>query len=115
MGVESDGDNSRPYREYVDDFLSAAGPGLEEVVNSKAFGSMVAQAAGNLVALQRIGNDVSDLVLRNARIAGRADVTSLHRQLARTEDKLEVVLETVERLEDELADERRRRTGGRGE
>ena len=98
----------RPYRQYLDDFLAAASPGLEEVVNSRAFGHMLSQTAGNLVALHRLGNDALDLVIRNARLAGRADVTSLHRQLSRNEDKLEMVLETVERLEDELAEERRR-------
>jgi hypothetical protein len=98
----------RPYRQYLDDVLAAASPGLEEVVNSKAFGHMLAQSAGNLVALHRLGNDALDLAIRNARLAGRSDVTSLHRQLSRNEDKLEMVLETVERLEDELAEERRR-------
>ncbi|GAA4284937.1 hypothetical protein GCM10022261_24680 [Brevibacterium daeguense] len=110
MAEEPRSNNAHPMRQYVDDFLSVAAPGLQEVVNSKSFGAMVSQTASNLVAVQRIGHEVSDLVLRNARIAGRADVTSLHRQLARTEDKLEAVLETVERLEDELADERRRST-----
>jgi BMFP domain-containing protein YqiC len=38
-------------------------------------------------------------VLRNLRIAGRSDVDRLARQLARTEDKLELLLQAVERLE----------------
>lgn len=99
---------SQQFRQYVDDFLAAATPGLEEVASSKAFGALLAQSVGNVVALHRIGNDLLDLAIRNARLAGRADVTSLHRQLARTEDKLEAVLEIVERLEDELARERPR-------
>jgi hypothetical protein len=120
MAEESRSNSANPMRQYVDDFLSAAAPGLQEVVNTKSFGAMVSQTAGNIVALQRIGHEVADLTLRNARIAGRADVTSLHRQLARTEDKLEAVLETVERLEDELARERGhqptpRRVDGQGE
>ncbi len=107
--ADATGNNGdRPYRQYLDDVLAAASPGLEEVVNSKAFGHMLAQSAGNLVALHRLGNDALDLAIRNARLAGRSDVTSLHRQLSRNEDKLEMVLETVERLEDELAEERRR-------
>ncbi|HRO30251.1 MULTISPECIES: hypothetical protein [Micrococcaceae] len=107
--AEASGNNAdRPYRQYLDDVLAAASPGLEEVVNSKAFGHMLSQTAGNLVALHRLGNDALDLVIRNARLAGRSDVTSLHRQLSRNEDKLEMVLESVERLEDELAEERRR-------
>ena len=108
MAEPTGSNGDRPYRQYLDDVLAAASPGLEEVVNSKAFGHMLAQSAGNLVALHRLGNDALDLVVRNARLAGRADVTSLHRQLSRNEDKLEMVLETVERLEEDLADERRR-------
>ncbi|MDI3332010.1 MAG: hypothetical protein QJR09_14960 [Micrococcus sp.] len=108
MADPTGNNGDRPYRQYLDDVLAAASPGLEEVVNSRAFGHMLSQTAGNLVALHRLGNDALDLVIRNARLAGRADVTSLHRQLARNEDKLEMVLETVERLEDELAEERRR-------
>lgn len=107
MAEESNDQGPKSIRDFVDDFLSTASPELERVINSKSFGTMLAQTAGNLVALQRIGNEVADLALRNARIASRADVTSLHRQLVRSEDKLEMVLETVERLEDELAEERR--------
>lgn len=108
MADEPSTNGTEQFRRYLDDFLSTAAPGLEEVVNSKSFGEMLAQTAGNFVALHRIGNEAMDLTLRNLRVAGRSDVTSLHRQLARNEDKLELVLETVERLEDELADERRR-------
>lgn len=108
MSEDSHTHSSEQFRRMVDDFLSTATPALEEVVNTKAFGEMLGQAAGNLVALHRVGNDVMDLAVRNTRIAGRADVVSLHRQLARTEDKLEAVLETVERLEEDLAEERRR-------
>jgi len=108
MAEASGSQGANVFRQYVDDFLAAAAPGLEEVVNSRSFGAMLSQTAGNLVAMQRIGNEMADLALRNARIASRADVTSLHRQLARSEDKLEMVLETVERLEDELAAERAR-------
>jgi hypothetical protein len=108
MSEESSTNGAQQFRNLVDDFLSTAGPALENVVNSKAYGEMLGQTVGNFVALNRIGNDVMDLAVRNARVAGRSDVVSLHRQLARNEDKLEMVLETVERLEDELAEERRR-------
>lgn len=108
MADEAGATGAQKFRGQFDDFLSTAAPGLEEVTTSKAFGTMLAQAVGNMVALQRIGNDVLDLTIRNVRLAGRADVTSLHKQLARTENKLEHVLEVVERLEDELATERRR-------
>lgn len=100
-------DGPEQFRKFVDDFLAAAGPAMEGVVNSKAYGELLGQTVGNIVALNRINSDVMDLTLRNLRIASRADVVSLHRQLARTEDKLEAVLEVVERLEDELAAQRR--------
>ena len=48
-------------------------------------------------------------MLRNLRLAGRADITRLAGQLHRTEDKLERVLQEVEGLRDELAAERERR------
>lgn len=108
MADDAGAGGAQRLRGQFDDFLSTAAPGLEEVTTSKAFGTMLAQAVGNMVSLHRIGNDVLDLAIRNARLAGRADVTSLHKQLARTENKLEHVLEVVERLEDELATERSR-------
>ncbi|MHB8696364.1 MAG: hypothetical protein ACYDHH_34585, partial [Solirubrobacteraceae bacterium] len=52
-------------------------------------------------ALTRLGNDLADLVLRNLRVAGRADIFRLARQLQRTEDKLERVLQEIEQLRDE--------------
>lgn len=76
---------------------------LEELVAKPSFGRMLAMSAENVAALTRIGADVADLMLRNLRIAGRADVTRLARQLHRTEDKLERVLQEVEGLRDELA------------
>ena len=76
---------------------------LEELVAKPSFGRMLAMSAENVAALTRIGADIADLMLRNLRIAGRADVTRLARQLYRTEDKLERVLQEVEGLRDELA------------
>jgi len=43
-----------------------------------------------------------DLVLRNLRVASRQDINRLTRALGRTEDKLEQVLQEVERLRDDL-------------
>nr|MDP8943804.1 hypothetical protein [Actinomycetota bacterium] len=78
---------------------------MEALVRRDGFGELVARMTENVMALTRIGFDVSDLVVRNLRIAGRQDVARLGRQLARTEDKLELVLQAVERLETELATE----------
>ena len=88
----------------------------EEVVKRDAFGEVLARLTENTLAVMKIGNDVADLVVRNLRIAGRRDLTSLGRQLARTEDKLEMVLQEVERLQAQVEAEREaeaRRNGAR--
>ena len=76
---------------------------FEELVSRQSFGVLLARSAENAAAIARIGSDFADLVLRNLRLAGRADVTRLARQLHRTEDKLERLLQEVEELRDELA------------
>ena len=75
---------------------------LEDMVSKPSFGQLLAWSAENVAALTRIGADMADLVIRNLRLAGRADITRLARQLNRTEDKLERVLQEVEQLRDEL-------------
>jgi hypothetical protein len=77
---------------------------LEELVAKPSFGWVFARSAENFAAIVRISNDMADLVLRNLRLAGRADVARLARQLQRTEDKLERLLQEVERLQDEARD-----------
>lgn len=76
---------------------------FEDLVSRPSFGVLLARSAENVAAIAKIGADLSDLVLRNLRLAGRADVTRLARQLHRTEDKLERVLQELEELRDELA------------
>lgn len=93
---------SERVRKGIDEFFGSSGAGLEEVVNTKAFGDILAQVTGNLVAISRISAETLDLLIRNARLAGRRDVSELGRQLARNEDKLEAVLALVEELQDEL-------------
>jgi hypothetical protein len=90
------------FRKGIDEIIESSAAGLEEVVNTKAFGDALAQITGNLVAITRIGGETLDLVIRNAHLAGRRDITELGRQLARNEDKLEQVLVLVEKLEEEL-------------
>jgi hypothetical protein len=85
---------------------------FEEMVSKPSFGWLMARSAENVAALTRIGSDLADLVLRNLRIAGRADITRLARQLHRTEDKLERVLQEVEQLQDLLGE--RPAAAGRG-
>ena len=73
---------------------------MEDLVGRDAFGEVLARVTENVLALVKMGNDAADLVVRNLRVAGRRDITGLARQLARTEDKLELVLQEVERLRD---------------
>jgi len=81
---------------------SATAKAFEQAVDKPSFGQLLAWSAENVAALTRIGADLADLTLRNLRIAGRADITRLARQLNRSEDKLERVLQEVEALRDEL-------------
>ncbi|HYY22825.1 MAG TPA: hypothetical protein VE780_13195 [Thermoleophilaceae bacterium] len=87
---------------------------MEQLVSRDSFGELLARTTENAMALTKLGFDAMDLVVRNLRIAGRRDVTNLGRQLARTEDKLETVLQEVERLRDELRDAERNRASQDG-
>jgi hypothetical protein len=82
---------------------SSTAEAFEELVAKPSFGWVFSRSAENVAAMVRISGDVADLTLRNLRIAGRADITRLARQLRRTEDKLERVLQEVEQLRDELS------------
>jgi hypothetical protein len=86
----------------------------ESLVGSRGFASMLGQLAENAAALTRLGNDAMDLVLRNLRVAGRRDVVRLARQLARTEDKLERVLQELEEVRDRLERQDRPSAPARG-
>jgi len=63
---------------------------------------VLAMVTENVVALTRIGFDAMDLAWSNLRLAGRRDITRLGRQLGRTEDKLEQVLQELERLREQV-------------
>ena len=90
-------------RELYEQAESHTAQAFEDLVFKPSFGVLLAHSAENVAAIARIGSDFGDLVLRNLRLAGRADVTRLARQLQRTEDKLERLLQEVEELRDELA------------
>jgi hypothetical protein len=77
----------------------------ERLVGSGGFASLLGQLAENAAALTKLSNDAFDLVLRNLRLAGRRDVIRLSRQLARTEDKLERLLQEIEAVHDRLGSE----------
>ena len=93
-------------RALFEEAESGAAKAFEQLVAKPSFGRLLALSAENTAALTRMGFDAADLVWRNLRLAGRADVVRLSRQLHRTEDKLERVLQEVESLRDELARER---------
>ncbi|MHB1568915.1 MAG: hypothetical protein ACYC0H_06895 [Solirubrobacteraceae bacterium] len=87
----------------------------ERLVGSGGFSALLGQIAENAAALAKLSGDAMDIAWRNLRVAGRRDVVRLARQLARTEDKLERVLQEVEALRDELASrpEAPKRSGAR--
>jgi hypothetical protein len=76
---------------------------MEQLVARDSFASLLVRSTENVMALAQIANGALDLVVRNLRIAGRNDVTNLARQIGRTEDKLERVLQEVERLQEQVA------------
>lgn len=81
--------------------LSAAS---EKLVSSEAFADFLAFTTGNVLSVVRIANDTADSLVRNLRLAGRRDVARLGTQLARTEDKLERLLQEVRELRTAVRD-----------
>ena len=71
---------------------------MEDLVSRDSFGSLLVRMTENVMGVTQIATGAIDLVVRNLRVAGRPDVTHLARQIARTEDKLGLVLQEVERL-----------------
>ncbi len=91
-------------RRLYDETEARTAKAFDELVSRPAFGEVLARVTENVVALTRIGNDAADLVLRNLRLAGRQDLLRVGRQIARTEDKLEMVLQEVERLRADMTE-----------
>jgi hypothetical protein len=91
---------------------SDAAKASERLVGSQGFVSLLGQVAENAAALTKLGNDAMDLMMRNLRVAGRRDVIRLARQLGRTEDKLERVLQELEEVRDQLRDRDEQAPGG---
>jgi hypothetical protein len=81
---------------------SEAAKATERLVGSGGFASLLGQLAENGAALTKLSGDALDLAVRNFRLAGRRDIIRLSRQIARTEDKLERVLQELETLRDQL-------------
>jgi hypothetical protein len=91
-----------PFRVLYERAESTTAQALEDLVNRPSVGRLLAGMAENVSALSRIGADLADLVVRNLRVAGRADVVRLARQIHRNEDTLERVLQEIEALRDRL-------------
>ena len=81
-----------------DEAESALAKSMEDLVSRDSFGALLVRVTENVMGVTQIANGAIDLVVRNVRLAGRADVIRLARMIARTEDKLEMVLQEVERL-----------------
>jgi hypothetical protein len=95
--VKPDEQARRLYENAEGQFAKA----YEQAVARDSFGVVLARVTENVIAVTKLGSDVADVVLRNVRIAGRQDIVRLGRQLNRTEDKLERVLQEVEQLRGE--------------
>ena len=85
--------------EQLEGRLSTA---LDQLVGTNGFADLLASSATNAMALTRLANGTVDQAVRATRLAARTDVTNLARQLARTEDKLERLLQAVEALQARL-------------
>jgi hypothetical protein len=90
-------------RRLLEEAESSFAQAVEKMVAGPTFGLLLAQTTENMIALSKIARDSADLALSNLRIAGRRDVVRLERQLGRTEDKLETLLQELEGLRSELA------------
>jgi hypothetical protein len=90
-------------RRLYEEAESGMAKAAEQVVSRDAFGELLGRVTENVLGVVKLGQDATDMVVRNLRVAGRRDVIDLARQLARTEDKLEQVLQEVEHLQAELA------------
>jgi hypothetical protein len=88
------------WRDWLESFETGAATGAERIVAGEAFAELLVQVTENALALSRIAADGFDLALRNLRLAGRADIDHLARRIASSEDKLERLLQAVDRLRD---------------
>lgn len=108
MGEEQHPSPAEEAKRLYEESETRTARAFEQLVARDSFGELLARMTENLVGLSKLGTDALDLLLRNLRLAGRQDITRLARQLARTEDKLEQVLQEVERLRDEQTSPPRR-------
>jgi len=98
-------------RRLYEEAESRTARAFETLISRDSFGELLAMVTENVVALTKLSTDALDLVLRNMRLAGRQDIVKLARQLGRTEDKIELLLQEIEQLRDE---QRERASAPRG-
>jgi hypothetical protein len=79
---------------------------MQQLVASPGFSALLGQAAQNAVSLTAINSQLCDMVLRNLRIVGHADLHRLARRLNTLDDKLELLLQQIEHL-DQQPEQRR--------
>jgi hypothetical protein len=84
----------------MEGFEGQLAEGMERFVAGEGFAELLVSMTQNTVAVWKLSADFWDLVWRRLRLPGRPDIDRLARQLARTEDKLELLLQAVERLQD---------------
>jgi hypothetical protein len=84
----------------MEGFEGQLAEGMERFVAGGGFAELLVGMTENTVAAWRMSADVWDSVWRSLRLPGRGDIDRLAGQLARTEDKLELLLQAVERLQD---------------
>jgi hypothetical protein len=87
-------------RRALADAESRMAAGMEQLVAGQGFSQLLGQAAENAVALTTVNAELWDSVLRNLRVAGRADIHRLERRLNGIDDKLEALLQQIETLGD---------------
>lgn len=86
--------------EQLEGKLSTA---MDSLVATNGFAELFTTSATNVMALVRMANGAVDQAVKVTRLAAKEDLVGLARQLARTEDKIERLLQLVESLEARLA------------
>ncbi len=83
-------------------FESRLSTAMDQLVATNGFAELFTTSASVVLSMTRMANGALDEAVRATRLAARQDVTALARQLGRTEDKLERLLQLVEDVSDRL-------------
>ena len=86
-------------RKVLDAMEGQSAAAMERLVAGEGFSELLVRATENMFALAKIRDIFWDMALSNLRVAGRRDIDRVARQLRRSEDKLELLLQAVERVE----------------